>query len=224
MVPQQTICCSQCILLDWAVNLDTRTTQFGPPDKKINMTVMDRNFLGRPVQRDILVHRGFNNEVFSDRFYENLTAVVDPLLMDPTYNNELFFAGHSLGGANAQLVGTYYAHFHPNIAVSVTTIGQPRVGNLGFKVFAEEYLQNLNVWRLVNQFDLVPRAPAFNYDHAGHLMWLRENNTTEAYYLQTGNRSLGFRGISDFTLSCKCSSECAEQRFARSDAYTLNSS
>ena len=171
------------------------------------------------------VHEGFNS-VFSDDLYETIMSVVEPLLGLPAevgqglyYNSTINWYGHSLGGANAQIMGTYFAHFHPDVSTYIVTLGGPRVGayvyffiqdvfvilltskllvfNLGnyaFKIFAETRA-NLNTWRMVNCRDVVPRVPALQYYHAGHLMWKRcdqpparvEDFYTEAYYRESGD-------------------------------------
>jgi hypothetical protein len=115
---------------------------------------------------------------------------------DLYYNNTIYFYGHSLGGANAQLFATYYSFFHPEIKSKVITLGAPRQGNYGYKILVES-LENLSVWRLVNCRDAVPRVPYFQYYSAGHLMWKRcnppnaqqglSNDVVEAYYRDSGD-------------------------------------
>lgn len=79
------------------------------------------------------VHEGFNS-VFSDDLYDTVLAVIKPLLElrsednQPYYNSTVSFYGHSLGGANAQIMGTYFAHFHPDVYTNIVTLGSPRVG------------------------------------------------------------------------------------------------
>lgn len=165
------------------------------------------------------VHRGFNG-VFSDGLYEQVLNVIHPLLQlkdakgELYYNNTIHFGGHSLGGANAQMFGTYYAHFFPSIKTYVTTLGAPRQGNYVYKLLAES-LPNLNIWRMVNCRDVVPRVPLFQYYHAGHLLWRRcdgpgssrseegeepagvveNNDVVEAYYRDSGQAELNFAKV-----------------------------
>ena len=146
------------------------------------------------------VHRGFNG-VFSDGLYDTVLSYIRPLLERTNsanelyYNNTIHIGGHSLGGANAQVFGTYYAYFHPDVKTYVTTLGSPRQGNYAYKVLGES-LSNLSVWRMVHCRDVVPRVPNFNYYHAGHLMWKRcnppsgdkiSNDVVEAYYRHDGD-------------------------------------
>ncbi len=148
------------------------------------------------------MHRGFN-KVFEDNLYERVLQVVKPLLAvernyfgnELYYDNTIYFGGHSLGGADSQLFGTYFAHFHPNVKTYITTLGAPRQGNYGYKILVES-MPNLSVWRMVNCRDVVPRVPNFNYYHAGSLMWKKcvgpkedpiPNDVVEAYYRQSGD-------------------------------------
>lgn len=168
-------------------------------------------YFGLDQMYDIRVHRGFNG-VFSDNLYEDILNDINPLLQRTIdgdnqqlyYNNTIYFYGHSLGGANAQLFATYYAFFHEDIKTHVVSLGAPRQGNYGYKILVES-IQNLSVWRLVNCRDVVPRTPMFQYYHAGHLMWKRcdppdsnsglSNDVVEAYYRGTGDLEQGLLAV-----------------------------
>ena len=119
------------------------------------------------------------------------------------FNNTIHFAGHSLGGANAQMFGTYYAFRNGAVKTYITTGGAPRQGNYAYKVLGES-LPNLSVWRIVNCRDMVPRLPNINYYHAGHMMWRRcsgafeedlPNDVVEAYYRHTGDEDQGYAEV-----------------------------
>ena len=144
--------------------------------------------------------------------YETVLSTVLPLLErvtnegNPYYNNTIHFGGHSLGGARAQIMGTYFAFFHPAVQTYVTTLGSPRQGNYAYKVLVES-LPNLSVWRMVNCRDVVPRIPLFQYYHAGHAMWkhcdppsldnsnLSQKHVVEAYYRDSGDLDQGYRKL-----------------------------
>jgi hypothetical protein len=142
--------------------------------------------------------------------YDTVVSAVRPLIDrvsddgTPYYNNTIHFGGHSLGGARAQLMGTYFAFFNPSVRTYVTTLGSPRQGNFAYKILGES-LPNLAVWRMVNCRDVVPRVPLFQYYHAGHVMWKRcdppssDNSTVshnpgfaESYYRDSGDEDQGF--------------------------------
>lgn len=189
---------------DWATNANAIKVSYGPDGKKLEATVVAPDFWNKNVTYSLQVHGGFNG-VFSDNLYEEVLSVLnsDEILdrrvdIDGVshlyYNETIHFMGHSLGGANAQLFGVYYAHFHPNIKTYVTTLGSPRQGNFAYKMLVES-MPNLAVWRMVLCGDLVARIPNVRYYHAGHVMWKRCNatlghaaiDTVEAYYRQAGD-------------------------------------
>jgi pimeloyl-ACP methyl ester carboxylesterase len=185
---------------DWATNLDLLQDVFGPPEGPIVEGVIYDNRDGELEAWNIRVHEGFNTALFSQSLFD----VASDILLD---FDTVWICGHSLGGANSQLFGTYFAYRYPEVNTYVTTFGSPRIGNYGFKVWADS-LKNLNVWRFVNRRDLVPRTPSTNYDHAGHIMWKEPcegcDGPVVAHYRQTGDPEQGYEGIGSagFTL-CK---------------------
>lgn len=198
---------------DWLTNINVPKVQYGPPDAILDGKVTARNVFGFQEEFNIRVHRGFNS-VFSNGLYESVSEVIGPLLLERheqdgvgesslVFGNEVYFGGHSLGGANAQVFGTYFAFFHPTINTHITTLGSPRQGNYAYKVLGES-LMNLRVWRLVNCRDVVPRAPLFQYYHSGHLVWKRcdgpmndkiGNAVVEAYYRDSGEIDLNYAHV-----------------------------
>eukprot|EP00551_Chaetoceros_affinis_P015210 CAMPEP_0203693780 /NCGR_PEP_ID=MMETSP0091-20130426/5653_1 /ASSEMBLY_ACC=CAM_ASM_001089 /TAXON_ID=426623 /ORGANISM="Chaetoceros affinis, Strain CCMP159" /LENGTH=451 /DNA_ID=CAMNT_0050564941 /DNA_START=351 /DNA_END=1706 /DNA_ORIENTATION=+ len=165
---------------DWLTNINLPKVNFGPKGKILSAKMTAPGYFGIAQTYELKVHRGFNG-VFSDGLYDTLLKDITPLLQRESgqdsggglyYENTIHFFGHSLGGANAQLFGTYFAFFHPEVKTHVTTLGAPRQGNYAYKILVES-LQNLSVWRMVNCRDVVPRVPFFQYYHAGHLIWKR---------------------------------------------------
>jgi len=184
---------------DWIVNVQTEMVPFGFPDHivSVDMPFPSINDQSKDKKVPILVHKGFN-QVF--RIYEQILEYLSPLSYET-----LSVTGHSLGGANAQLFATMYAFQNPHISVNCATYGQPRTGNIGFKAFVES-IYNLNMWRFVNQDDIVPRVPSFlmDFTHAGHLMWKQKEQETiavSAYYRQVGSHLKGKNGVNDFSLA-----------------------
>jgi hypothetical protein len=206
---------------DWLTNIDLPKVPYGPQNKTLSaVTVVEMlDFSTGEMKNSTIslkVHRGFNG-VFSDNLYEQIVAVLetDGLLGRPLteyeagvddqlyyYNNTVHFMGHSLGGANAQLMGTYFAHFQSHIQTHITSLGGPRQGNFAFKMLAES-MPNLSTWRMVFCKDIVPRVPSVRYYHAGHLLYNRctddsvENgDRVGAYYRQAGDPAQGFADVS----------------------------
>ena len=158
----------------------------------------------------IRVHYEFK-KVFSDGLYDRILDIVSPLLSNrlPNISDELYyedtihFAGHGLGGANAQLFGTYYAFFRNEVKTHITTFGAPRQGNYAYKILGES-LANLSVWRVVNCRDAFPREPGGNFFHSGHTLWRRcnepgedglTNDVVEAYYRESGDEDQNYAGL-----------------------------
>ncbi|MEM7384336.1 MAG: lipase family protein [Verrucomicrobiota bacterium] len=116
-----------------------------------------------------LVHSGFRTA------YDHLTKPLrEELSAGEGSQPPLYFAGHSLGGALAQMAGTRFP------AAGIYGFGAPRVGNPEFS----RLLCDLPVYRIVNRSDLVPHLPhrmeifgKFVYEHGGTGYWIgREGN------------------------------------------------
>ncbi|WP_166173690.1 lipase family protein [Rubrobacter tropicus] len=124
-------------LADWMVNLSFDTV---------------------PSERGGRVHRGFSealDEVWGDEA-GGLEGHLDGLCGEGS--KEVWFTGHSLGGALATLAAGRYER-----APEVYTFGAPRVGD-------EEYVESLDVpvYRFVNGRDAVSKLPLRGpYRHAG---------------------------------------------------------
>lgn len=126
-----------------------------------------------------LVHKGFKlafDEVLSEKV--GLWTYVQEL-MDRGAADELYFTGHSLGGALATLAAVYLDSLpHP-----LVTFGAPRVGNPEFCSHLPE-----ETWRFINAGDpvpyLPPNIPGFNkgdsiFIHGGDMLFFdQERNLT----------------------------------------------
>ena len=108
------------------------------------------------------VHRGFKQEV------DDLWPRIEEILR--TEKRDLWFTGHSLGGAMATISGgrCFLAHIPANPA-HIYTFGAPRVGTKRYVSHARVPLT-----RWVNNNDLVPRVPPMwlGYRHTGKSMYL----------------------------------------------------
>lgn len=111
------------------------------------------------------VHRGFKREV------DDIWPTIEERLTDET--RDMWFCGHSLGGAMAQICAARAAHLGADDTAKVVfTFGSPRVGT-------KKYIRNNNVehYRWVNNNDIVTRVPPtlFGYGHRGILMYIDSN-------------------------------------------------
>lgn len=104
------------------------------------------------------VHRGFRDA------FEALWPALKPALQTLRCDLPLFCCGHSLGGALALLAAARLAPLR-SARLHLLTLGQPRVGDAGFKAA----LTGLDMLRLVNGSDMVARLPPgwMGYRHVG---------------------------------------------------------
>ncbi|MEO1062278.1 MAG: lipase family protein [Actinomycetota bacterium] len=108
------------------------------------------------------VHRGFKREV------DDLWPCIDERLPDD--GKDLWFTGHSLGGAMATICASRCTLSSSQISpVEVHTFGSPRVGT-------KRYVKSADVRHLrwVNNNDIVTKAPPalFGYRHTGTMRYL----------------------------------------------------
>lgn len=117
-----------------------------------------------PAAATPLVHFGFLRGYASVR--EPLLAELAALTSGLSRDWEIFFTGHSLGGALATLAAADVAARHPAGRPPVLySFGQPKVGDAAFGAAVDELLPA--AFRVVNDVDVVARAPAGSYRHVG---------------------------------------------------------
>ena len=117
------------------------------------------------------VHGGFKDEV--DELWEEVVKILNgnEKLKSP---REVYFCGHSLGGAMATIAAARYTK-----TKALFTFGSPRVGG---KKFVNTCV--VPHYRFVNNNDLVPKVPPaiFGFKHDGK----------EMYFNSKGNLALGY--------------------------------
>ena len=104
-------------------------------------------------------------------------------------NRAVWFTGHSLGGALAEMAAAR-ATLESGIPVQgVYTFGQPRVGD---DAFAKEMQATLGsrIFRFINNVDIVPRVPLFGtgYRHYGSEIFFNDKQQQE-------NRAAGVENL-----------------------------
>jgi len=112
------------------------------------------------------VHRGFKKEV--DDIWPMLKEMLSADQL--TLNKDLWFTGHSLGGAMAAIcAGRCLLSDIKTDPEQVHTFGSPRIGTRRYVTHAK-----IDYYRWVNNNDVVTRAPPtwLGYRHAGKEMYL----------------------------------------------------
>jgi len=121
-----------------------------------------------------VLHQGFHDAV--ETVWPVIKAAIESR---PASEKDLFFTGHSLGGALA-LVAAERALREAQIqATAVYTFGGPRTGG---QSFFDQYTPKLGerTFRLVNGDDIVPTVPPSaggNFRHVGKLLHCAHNST-----------------------------------------------
>ena len=144
-----------------------------PRDWLLNLNLGKVPFLSRKhTDDDIEVHSGFfvgHNSVKA-KIYSKLNTLVESGECD-----HILFCGHSLGSALCVLSAFDYVN-ERNIPIDVVTFGSPRIGNIPF---IENFNENIQCMRIVNDRDIVSIAPLklMGFHHVGDVVHLKETGT-----------------------------------------------
>lgn len=122
--------------------------------------------LAKAVWKVGMVHAGFYHSIQS--VWPTAIARLESLR---TKNQPIWLTGHSLGGALATLACATIDNELPDYEIAgIYTFGQPRVGDGIFTKFCDERTKE-RFFRVVNNNDIVPRIPRFQYMHSGTLLY-----------------------------------------------------
>ena len=116
------------------------------------------------------VHQGFL-KAFKNIWYKptHLSAFLEQL-MEKNPQSQLWFTGHSLGGALAGLAFTNFP-----VSFGLYTYGSPRIGNQEFVDLSKDK----PIWRIEHAYDpiplLPPDLPKINFIHMGKLAFITED-------------------------------------------------
>jgi hypothetical protein len=167
---------------------------------------------------DARVHAGFDNEVFQHNLFDILLNITTSLVQQYP-KHRLFCTGHSLGGANAILTAVALTQSKIPTTITVINFGCPAVGNEAWRT-AIHALSNVNIWRFVHGWDMVPRLPEYPFTHVGHTLQMNED-AMRAYYLHRGNASLGYASV-PYGWSGMSLCVCKQTWFIPPFSYTKN--
>ena len=151
-----------------------------PQDWMTNATFQRVDFMNRGE-----VHQGFYGAF--KLFYRSLKTkraktnkmMLNQLLRDTKTFNEMtniIFVGHSLGGAIATLASCYLHELGVSRDImKVYSFGAPPIGS---KPFADYFTGKINIHRLVNDLDVVPKFDTFtNLYHIGEPIVMQSNDS-----------------------------------------------
>jgi hypothetical protein len=122
------------------------------------------------------VHKGYEHslEIMSDWLQSEVNQLFKRY--PEASKIPIFLTGHSMGGALATLVMTAWLDRNQKVSndlrlnlKSVYTFGSPRIGNLDFAHTFEKLniSERVGVFRMVNNKDVVTKAPCLDYSHFG---------------------------------------------------------
>jgi len=180
---------SQAYLLENEV--DAVITCRGTEPNEWNDIRADANAITAVAETIGRVHRGFKQEV------DDLWPKLEAALVNNT--KQLWFCGHSLGGAMATIcAGRCMLSHIKSTPDGIFTYGSPRVGDKRYVNYCK-----LDHYRWVNNNDIVPRVPPpwLGYRHAGREMYLNVNGKIRRLspWQRTKDRFRGFiRGLAKF--------------------------
>lgn len=115
-----------------------------------NLNIYPKSFINSKMK----VHNGFLQKYLVIR--DNLIKNIDEIIKNNNID-EIYFNGHSSGGAVANIASLDLINIYPNITINCITFGSPRVAN---RAFIEEYNRRIkNSIRIVNSCDIVQFVP-----------------------------------------------------------------
>mmetsp|Transcript_29185 Transcript_29185/g.62858 ORF Transcript_29185/g.62858 Transcript_29185/m.62858 type:complete len:452 (+) Transcript_29185:176-1531(+) len=230
---------------DWKTTLmdgEILMSEFGPGvNSHIPANNNDLGPMFQGVPDGVKVHRGFNSAVFDDEDFRTVLDCISSARLggdcddnnvsaetgaggganmdgtpSPTTPYELITTGHSLGAADAVLLGATLHLQYPNENITSINFGCPKVGNTEFSVWMNSLQSDqggqmisssadnsdsnkdsgsFEIFRFVNKVDLVPRLPELLFKHVGHTLQMSIGGEIKAYYDHLGNENLGYSGV-----------------------------
>jgi len=125
------------------------------------------------------VHTGFYDAFFLA--WNNFKELKNTIKNASINGKKIWITGHSLGGALAQMCAIQTELFEGIHVHSIYTYGQPRIGDFIFSQNINTKMGN-RMFRIVNNFDIVPRLAPFSVGYRQHgreLYYDRSKKVTE---------------------------------------------
>ncbi len=198
-------------------------SDFGPSQTMMddeNVTSIFKNVPG-----GIGVHRGFNNAVFNSDLFPALMKCVALARLGgacchdedggtsscvegkdnyiPIFNSsapyQLFTTGHSLGAANAVLLGAALHLAYPDENIRSINFGCPKIGAAPWMEWVNSLqpdrkgvgsrassFGSYEIFRFVNKLDVIPRQPRFLLSHVGHTLQMTVGGSVQVRFSDFG--------------------------------------
>jgi triacylglycerol lipase len=141
--------------------------------KTLRDTITDSKFLLKPAPDSIRgkIHSGFKSRYVQDKktVFQIIDNVYDKLTQENKSKPKMYFAGHSLGGAIAQLMALGYSLHNNSCNINgIYLYGCPRIGNAEYVEYYNSHLGNYT-YQHVNEGDPVSKIPSkcLRYRHSG---------------------------------------------------------
>ena len=183
---------------------DFGPTQTILDDENMSNNSSDNDFMSifKNLPEGVGVHRGFNNAVFNSDFFPVMLRCIASarlggaccneddggcsereedeimIISNSTAPYQLYTTGHSLGAANAVLLGAALHLAYPNENIRSVNFGCPKIGANPWKDWVNSLQPDrisassgsYEIFRFVNKLDVIPRQPRFVLAHAGHTL------------------------------------------------------
>ena len=129
---------------------------------------------------------GIENVYIASGFYKAYSSIsnsiiegIDNVLQSSPNIEEIYIAGHSLGGAMASIAAIDLKYRLGYNVVGSYTFGSPRVGNMEFSKFYSSIVGN--TIRYTNNNDIVPHLPPkiFGFNHLLRESWINGTSIIE---------------------------------------------
>lgn len=117
-----------------------------------------------------LIHKGFYLQLMD----EDVIGQIDEVIKNAPEDYELWFCGHSAGGAHSVISSYLLAKKYPDRRFKTYTFASPRIGDNNF---AEKFnkMSNILHWRTSYRNDMFTALPIYNYKHVGKSLRLYPN-------------------------------------------------
>ena len=118
---------------------------------------------------DVGIHTGFYKQ-FEVIFPQIIEIIEEYINLD----YDIYFTGHSLAHS-LSVICSYFIADLTTKNIKIITFGGPKIGNNDW-IKAYEGKKNLLLFRVTNDYDIVPNMPFLNYYHVGKNIHLTHDN------------------------------------------------